>query len=231
MSGLHAAGGGESCVERELAPLACLVQCTAGRFSPLPSCDARPDIGTPRRSFHGLTFHWSAHTHLALTLGDSGFGMRTFALLVLLAACHSVVSFPVLTSSNGSVLIRSAFDGQLRLSAGSGRIVASSLFAADNGIGLNATLLNEAYLSNVSNTLAAHAAVDANIANTLAAVLDGLSSLQASFRSLAARVDAMGANVGLLDSLVVSPPMPRQKFWKRKMYMLKSLGRPAYPPS
>jgi len=55
---------------------------------------------------------------------------------------------------------------------------------------------------------AAQAAVNANLTDTLAAVLGGLSALQAGFGSLAARMDAVEANMGLLDSLVVSPPMP-----------------------
>ena len=47
-----------------------------------------------------------------------------------------------------------------------------------------------------------------NVTETLAAVLGGLSALQTSVGALAARMDAVEANTGLLDSLVVSPPMP-----------------------
>jgi hypothetical protein len=143
-------------------------------------------------------------------------------VIILLAACTSAVAFPVYSSSNGSVVVNTAYNGSLHLSAGSGTIVASSLFSADGGIGLNGTRLDEAYFQGVSgalNTLAeaaaaqaeqaaAQAAVNANVTNTLAAVLGGLSALQTSIGALAARVDAVEANTGLLDSLVVSPPMP-----------------------
>jgi len=66
--------------------------------------------------------------------------------------------------------------------------------------------------ANMSNVLAqqasAQAVVNANLTETLAAVLGGLSALQASVSALAARMDAVEANAALLDSLVVSPPMP-----------------------
>jgi hypothetical protein len=55
---------------------------------------------------------------------------------------------------------------------------------------------------------AAQAAAMSNVTDTLAAVLRGLSALQTSVGTLAARMDAVEANTGLLDSLVVSPPMP-----------------------
>ena len=136
-------------------------------------------------------------------------------VFILLVACTSAVAFPVYSSSNGSVVVNTAYNGSLHLSAGSGTIVASSLFSADGGIGLIGTRLDEAYLQGVSGALstlteaaAAQAAVNANVTDTLAAVLGGLSALQASIGALAARMDAMEANTGLLDSLVVSPPMP-----------------------
>jgi len=156
-------------------------------------------------------------THLGLGLSV---GMAT--VLLLLVACTSAVAFPVYFSANGSVLVDTAFNSSLHLSAGSGTIVARSLFSADGGIGLNGTRLDEAYLEGVSgalNTLteavaeqaeqaAAQAAAMSNVTDTLAAVLGGLSALQAGFSSLAARMDAVEANTGLLDSLVVSPPPP-----------------------
>jgi hypothetical protein len=55
---------------------------------------------------------------------------------------------------------------------------------------------------------AAQAAAMSNVTETLAAVLGGLSALEASVGALSARMDAVEANTGLLDSLVVSPPLP-----------------------
>jgi len=55
---------------------------------------------------------------------------------------------------------------------------------------------------------AAQAAAMSNVTGTLAAVLGGLSALQTSVGTLAVRMDAVEANTVLLDSLVVSPPMP-----------------------
>jgi hypothetical protein len=143
-------------------------------------------------------------------------------VFILLAACTSAVAFPVYSSSNGSVVVNTAYNGSLHLSAGSGTIVTSSLLSADGGIGLNGTRLDVAYFQGVSgalNTLAEAAAaqaeqaavqavVNANVTETLAAVLGGLSALQASVGALVVRMDAVEANTGLLDSLVVSPPMP-----------------------
>jgi hypothetical protein len=56
---------------------------------------------------------------------------------------------------------------------------------------------------------AMQAAAMSNVTDTLAAVLGGLSALQTSVGALAARMDAVEAKTGLLDSLVVSPPMPQ----------------------
>lgn len=94
-------------------------------------------------------------------------------LVVLLAVCSSVAAYPLSSAANGSVLLDTAFDGNLTLSAGSGYIAASSLFAANGGIALNGTLLDEALLLR-----------------------------------LIARLEALEANAALLDSMVVSPPMP-----------------------
>jgi hypothetical protein len=141
-------------------------------------------------------------------------------LLLYVALLRVARAFPVYSSSNGSVLVNTAYNGSLHLSAGSGTIFASSLLSADGGIGLNGTRLDEAYLEGVSgalstlseavDTLTAQAAavVASNVTETLTVVLGGLSALQASVGALAARMNAVEANTELLDLLVVSPPPP-----------------------
>ena len=61
------------------------------------------------------------------------------SLLLALSACAAAAAFPVSSSANGSVLVGSAFDGNLTLSAGAGLVVSDSLFAANGGVLLNAT--------------------------------------------------------------------------------------------
>ena len=50
--------------------------------------------------------------------------------------------------------------------------------------------------------------MNANLTTALASVLGGLNALQASVDALAARMDAVEDSTRLLDSLVMSPPMP-----------------------
>lgn len=63
-------------------------------------------------------------------------------------------------------------------------------------------------ISALETATALQVAVDANLSDTLAAVFGSLTALQAVSSSLASRMDAVEANARLLDSLVVSPPMP-----------------------
>ena len=74
---------------------------------------------------------------------------------------------------------------------------------------------------------AAQAAAMSNLSSTLAAVLGGLSQLQAGLSSLAARMDTVEANAALLDSLVVSPPMPPRAHCARRT---SSPSRSPLPP-
>jgi len=55
---------------------------------------------------------------------------------------------------------------------------------------------------------AAQAAAMSNVTATLAAVLGGLSALQTQVSSFSSRLNAVEANTGLLNSVVISPPMP-----------------------
>jgi hypothetical protein len=82
----------------------------------------------------------------------------------------------------------------------------SSQFAAQAAVNANVTDALAAALAAQAEQAAAQAAAMSNVTETLAAVLGGLSALQTSVGALAARMDAVEANTGLLDSLVVSPP-------------------------
>jgi hypothetical protein len=82
-------------------------------------------------------------------------------------------------------------------------------FAAQAAVNANVTNALAAARAAQAEQAAAQAAAMSNVTETLAAVLGGLSALQAGVGALAARMDAVEANTGLLESLVVvSPPPP-----------------------
>jgi len=81
-------------------------------------------------------------------------------------------------------------------------------FATQAAVNANLTDVLASALAAQAEQAVAQAAAMSNVTDTLAAVLGGLSTLQAGVGALAARMEAVEANTGLLDSLVVSPPMP-----------------------
>lgn len=107
------------------------------------------------------------------------------------------------------------------ISAGGEPGVDAAVLAAAASCEANASAIvadQAAVNANVTDALAAvqaaalaaqveQAAAMSNVTDALAAVLGGLSALQESVGTLAARMDAVEANTGLLDGLV-SPPMP-----------------------
>jgi len=131
-------------------------------------------------------------------------------VLLLLVACTSAVAFPVYSSSNGSVLVNTAFNSSLHLSAGSGTIVASSLFSADGGIGLNGTRLDEAYLQGVSGSLSTMSDAVGMLQNKVDALEEAMQTLSAPAPPSSLTPGPMLASPGLPAP---TPPPPTPPGW------------------
>ena len=123
-------------------------------------------------------------------------------VLVLFVALLLARAFPIYSSSNGSVLLQSAYDGDVTLDAGSGKVAVRGLLSADSGVTtssvtLNATTLNEVLLSSLAGLVQAQTTSLQQISAVFTAQTNVLT-----LQAMAANVTALQEHQkGLIESL------------------------------
>jgi len=111
-------------------------------------------------------------------------------------------AFPLYSSSNGSVLVQSAYDGDVTLDAGSGKVAVRGLLSAESGVTtssvtLNATTLNEVLLSSLAGLVQAQTTSLQQISAVFTAQTNVLT-----LQAMAANVTALQEHQkGLIESL------------------------------